>query len=163
VTVSFPLGVHNILLTVTDSCGSFSQTNVSVNVVDTTAPTLLSAPAPLTLLAGANCLATVPNVLSNTHASDNCTPGNQLILDPNPAAGTMLGVGQYLIAVTATDASGNTTGTNVLLTVVDKTAPTVLSVPGVVTVLVGANCQAAVPNVLSSIVASDNCTPANQL
>src|SRR5205085_9569699 len=43
------------------------------------------------------------------------------------------------------------------------TPPVILGVPGPITVAADANCQGVVPDVLGSVSASDNCTPASQL
>src|SRR5207244_10530910 len=113
--------------------------------------------------ADANCQAAVPNVLANVVASDSCTAANQLTLSQNPTAGTLVDRGPHTIVVTVKDASGNSATANVSFTVVDTTAPSILSVPDPLTASADANCQAAVPNVLANVSASDNCTPANQL
>jgi probable HAF family extracellular repeat protein len=81
----------------------------------------------------------------------------------DPAAGTLLGVGVYSLAITVTDASGNSATTNSSFSVADTTAPTIVSTPAPITVSADANCQGAVPNVLPEVVAADNCTPTNQL
>ncbi len=163
IATSLPLGTNVVTLKVTDPCGASSQANLIVVVVDTTAPSILSAPAPITLSAGPNCQAAVPNVLSNVIAVDNCTPANLFVLTQNPTAGTIVGTGSYTIAIAVADASGNTANTNVSLSVVDATAPTLLSTPAPITISAGSDCQAVVPNVLSGVTATDNCTPANQL
>ena len=158
-----PLGQQTVVVTVTDAAGNHSSANVSLQVVDTTAPNFVNVPAPVTIVAGADCQALVPNVLPNVVASDNCTPADHLGLSQNPAAGTPIGLGQHAIAVTATDAAGNNSVANVALQVVDATAPVFLNVPGPVTLSAGADCLALVPNVLANVLASDNCTPAGQL
>ncbi|HWX21348.1 MAG TPA: HYR domain-containing protein [Candidatus Binatia bacterium] len=156
-------GQYTITVTVTDAAGNNSTTNVPLTVADTTAPAILGVPASLGVSVGADCQGAVPNVVTNVVATDNCTPTNQLVIAQNPAAGSLLGPGQYTIAVTVTDASGNSSMTNVLLTVADTTVPAIVSLPAPLVVPVGANCQGAVPNILPNIVATDNCTPANQL
>src|SRR5206468_3677269 len=78
-------------------------------------------------------------------------------------AGAFLGLGQHTILVTVTDASGNSTSTNVSFRVADTTAPAILSAPGPLTSSADGNCQAAVPNVLANVSATDSCTPANLL
>jgi len=156
-------GSHPITLTVTDTSGNHSSCSVLFTVIDTTPPTIANVPGPMTLSAGANCQASVPNVLSNVVATDNCTPANQLVLGQNPTAGTLVGAGPSTIVVTATDAAGNSSTASIPLNVVDTTPPAFVSVPGALTLSAGANCQASVPNVLSNVVATDNCTPANQL
>src|SRR5207253_1464184 len=137
------VGQHMIAVTVTDAAGNSSTANVSLQVVDTTAPAIVSVPAPITLSAGANCQAVVPNVLPNVVATDNCTPANQLVLSQNPAAGTLVGTGQYIIAVTVADLAGNNSTANVAFQVVDSTAPTIVSSPAPFTVPVDSNCGAA--------------------
>src|SRR6185369_10538032 len=122
-----------------------------------------SAPSLVTVTAGANCQGTVPDVTGQVVASDNCTAAGSLTISQSPAAGTLLGVGQYNIIVTVTDAAGNSATTTVDLKVADTTAPTVTSAPSLVTVTAGANCQGVVPDVTSQVVASDNCTAAGSL
>jgi len=157
------LGPHPVVITVTDSSGNSSTCKVLFTVVDTTPPVILSAPAPFNLSAGADCQVQVPNVLLNVVASDSCTPVDQLLKTQNPPATSLIGIGSHMILVTVTDGSGNTSSTNVSFTVSDTTPPTILSSPGPVNVSADANCQGLVPNVLSGVLATDNCTPANQL
>ncbi|HWW02087.1 MAG TPA: PKD domain-containing protein [Candidatus Acidoferrum sp.] len=155
-------GQYTIAVKVTDAAGNSSTASVPFVVADTTAPTIVSAPAPITVSADAKCQGTVPNVLPSVVATDNCTPANQLVMVQNPPAGTSVGTGQYTIAVKVTDAAGNSSTASIPFVVADTTAPTIVSVPAPITVSADANCQAAVPNVLPSVVATDNCTPANQ-
>jgi probable HAF family extracellular repeat protein len=157
------LGSHPITMTVTDLSGNSSSCAVLFTVVDTTPPAILSTPAPFTLSAGPNCQAQVPDLLPNFVAADSCTPANQLVKSQNPPAGTLVGVGSYSITLTATDAAGNSSSASVAFKVADTTPPTFLSTPGPFNVSADANCQGAVPNVLSSVLVADNCTPASQL
>jgi probable HAF family extracellular repeat protein len=157
------LGPHPITVTVSDPSGNTATCSTLFTVVDTTPPVIVSIPSPITVSADANCQATVPNVLADVVATDNCTPANQLTLSQSPAAGTFLGTGQHTITVTVTDASGNSSTATVSFTVADTTAPTIISTPAPITVSADANCQGVVPNVLPNVVATDNCTPANQL
>jgi hypothetical protein len=124
---------------------------------------IVSAPGALTVAVGNDCHGIVPDVLAGVAATDNCTPANQLTLTQSPAAGASVAKGQYTIVVTVTDGAGNHSSTNVALSVVDQTAPVIVSVPGPLTVAVGHDCHGIVPNVLAGVVVTDNCTPANQL
>jgi len=153
------LGQNTITVTVTDASGNPTSRALNFSVADTTPPSVLAVPGPLTLGVSANCQVAAPNVLAAIVAADNCTPANQLILTQIPAAGSPLGLGHHEINVSITDASGNSATTNVSVTVVDSTAPSILSAPASVMI----SCHAAVPNVVPAIVAADNCTPANQL
>jgi probable HAF family extracellular repeat protein len=157
------LGPHTVTMTVTDASGNSSICTVLFTVVDTTPPTILSTPASFTLSAGQDCQAQVPNLLPNVSATDSCTPANQLVKAQNPAAGTLVGIGSHTVVVTVTDAAGNSSTANVSFTVSDTTAPTILGTPGLQTVSTDAHCQGVVPNVLTGVLATDNCTPANQL
>jgi probable HAF family extracellular repeat protein len=157
------LGQHTITVTVTDAAGNPASGTLSFTVADTTAPTITSLPAPITVSADANCQGTVPSVVGGVAANDNCTPANALVITQNPVAGTILGLGQYTIVVTVKDAAGNAATGNVSFTVADTTPPVIQSVPGPITVSADANCQAAVPSVIANVVAGDNCTPANNL
>jgi probable HAF family extracellular repeat protein len=157
------LGPHTITLTVTDSAGNSSSCGVLFTVADTTPPAIVSTPASFTLSAGSDCQAQVPNVLPNFVANDSCTPANQLVKTQNPPAGTTIGIGSHSILLTVTDSAGNNSTATVAFKVADTTPPTILSGPASMKVSADANCQGAVPNVLSAVLVTDNCTPATQI
>lgn len=157
------LGSHPITLTVSDASGNQNSCSTSFSVVDTTAPVIISGPALGNVGVGANCVAIVPSVINQIVAADNCTPANQLTITQNPAAGSTVGAGLQTIIVTVKDAANNSVSGSLSFTVVDSTAPSIVSVGSPLTVAADANCQAVLPNLLGNVVASDNCTPANQL
>jgi probable HAF family extracellular repeat protein len=161
-TAVFEVGSYTITLKVTDPSGASSQANVLIQAVDTIAPTVI-CPGTITVSTDASCQASVPNLLGQLTLSDNCTQTGSLTVSQSPAGGTIVGPGDHSIAVTVTDASGNTATCTTLLRVKDTAAPTITSSPDALTVAVGANCQATVPDLLAEIVASDNCTPSNLL
>jgi hypothetical protein len=129
-----------------------------VSVVDSQAPVITSAPASLSVAAGADCAATVPNVVSSIVATDNCTAANELTVTQSPAAGTVLNSGQHEITITVTDASGNQASTAVTLNIVDTTAPVIASVTVSPNVLTPPNNQ--LQAVFVTVNAADNCDPA---
>ncbi|HVS80565.1 MAG TPA: immunoglobulin-like domain-containing protein [Pyrinomonadaceae bacterium] len=86
----------------------------TVNVVDTTAPTV-TAPAGTSAYSHINCQAQIPNVLPQVVASDSC---GSVTLQQSPAAGTLVGIGPHTITVTATDPSGNHSSATTTFTVV---------------------------------------------
>jgi hypothetical protein len=159
-------GALSITVTVADAAGNTSTGSVSLTVAsaaDTTPPVIASVPGPISLRANAHCQGIVPNVLSNVVASDNCTPANQLVLTQIPAAGTVVGIGAHPITVLVADAAGNTSTNTVWFTVFETNRPVILGHIKPITVEAPPNQQAAVPDVLSKVVATDKCTPADQL
>jgi probable HAF family extracellular repeat protein len=155
------LGQHLIIVMVKDASGNQVKGCLRFTVVDKTAPLITSAPATVTVSVDSNCQAVIPDVLAGVTASDNCTPANQLTKAQTPAAGTLVSKGTYTLTVNVTDAAGNASTRQILLNVVDTTAPVIVAVPSSVTVSVDSNCQALVPNVLGDVTVTDNCTPAN--
>jgi endonuclease G len=109
----FPLGTTTVTYTATDDAGNSTQASQTVTVIDNTAPTV-TAPAPMTINAGLSGQAAIPNVLGSITASDNCGP---VTLSQSPVAGTIVGVGTHTIAITATDAAGNTLTVTTTVTV----------------------------------------------
>src|SRR5204863_1983655 len=112
--------------------------------------------------ADGNCQAAVPNVMSGVSVSDACTAARAITLSQSPAAGTLVGLGTHTITVTATDEAGNSASCTTTFTVSDTTAPTVIcsAVPGA---SADGNCQATVPNVMSGVSVSDDCTAASAI
>src|SRR5947207_1534854 len=155
------LGTHTITVTATDAAGNSASCTTSFTVTDSTPPTV-TCPAAMSASAGANCQAAVPNILSGVTASDNCSSAGSITLVQSPVAGTMVGLGAHTITVTATDAAGNSASCTTSFTVTDSTPPTV-TCPADTTASAGANCQAAVPNVLDGVSVSDNCSAASAI
>src|SRR5204863_5105165 len=77
-------------------------------------------------------------------------------------AGTLMGLGAHTITVTATDAAGNSATCTTTFTANDTTAPTV-SCPAPTSASADSNCQAVMPNVLSGVTVSDNCSAPNAI
>src|SRR3989449_286347 len=100
--------------------------------------------------------------MGGVSASDGCSPTNQIALIQSPAAGTLVGLGSHTITVTATDEAGNSAICTTSFTVSDNTAPTV-SCSAVPSAFADGNCQAAVPDVMGGVSASDGCSPTNQI
>jgi len=96
----------------------------------------------------------VPNFAGLATATD-C---NSVIVTQVPVAGTFVGLGATNVNVTATDGAGNFSTCSVLLTVVDLTPPTISSCAPTVPLSSNANCQATIPSLVGSVVASDACS-----
>src|SRR5204863_66315 len=73
---------------------------------------------------------------------------------------TLVGLGAHTITVTATDEAGNSATCTTTFTVSDTSVPSV-SCPAPTSASADGSCQAAVPNVLGSVTASDNCSATN--
>src|SRR6185436_5879487 len=155
------LGMHTITVTATDAAGNSATCTTTFTVTDTIVPTV-NCPAPTSASADGTCQAAVPNVLSGVIASDSCSGTNGITLVQSPVAGTLVGLGVHTITVTATDAAGNSATCTTTFTVTDTTPPTV-ACPAASTANAGANCQAAVPNVLSGVTVSDTCSAAGAI
>src|SRR5204863_424802 len=102
----------------------------------------------------------VPDVLGGLTVSDSCSATNGITLSQSPAAGTLVGLGAHAITVTATDEAGNSATCTTMFTVMDTTVPSV-SCPAPTSASADGSCQAAVPNVLSGVTASDSCSGTN--
>ncbi len=153
-----------VTITVRDLAGNAATCTVNVFVADQTAPTFTDCPADRTITADTICGATVPNLLSAAIATDNCTPAGNLMKTQNPLAGTALALDSVTsVTITMADAAGNEASCAVLITVKDETAPVIAVCPSDQTIAVNATCDAVVPNLISSTVVSDNCTPAGDL
>jgi hypothetical protein len=72
-------------------------------------------------------------------------------------------LGTNAVLLTVTDSHGESNSCLATVLVVDITRPTILSCPAATTNSADANCQAAIPNVLAGLIASDNCTAAGSL
>jgi len=113
--------------------------------------------------AGAGCQGSIPNVISEVVATDNCTLVASLVKTQNPAAGTVVAVGSHPITVNVTDASGNVSSCTVAFSVFQSSAPAITACPAARTLPVNGSCQAIIPNLLGELTATDSCTPAGQL
>ena len=149
-----PCGTHTVVVTVTDLAGNSGSCPVGFVVVDTTAPTI-EVSGPVQVNAGANCQATVPELSTVIGVSDNCTPASALVFSQQPAAGTVVGVGNHQVVVTVRDEAGNQSQAVVVLNVADRTAPVISSIQATPNVIRQTN-RKMVP-VMVTVAASDNC------
>src|SRR5205823_5573399 len=150
---------HTTTVTATDEARTLHDALPIFTVTDATVPTV-SCPAPTSASADGGCQAAVPNVLGGVRASDSCSGTNGITLVQSPAAGTLVGLGANTITVTATDAAGNSATCTTTFTVNDTTVPSV-NCPAPTSANADGSCQAAVPNVLGGVRASDSCSGTN--
>jgi hypothetical protein len=111
---TFLPGTHSVSATVSDGYANVSC-SVSITIIkDKVAPTV-SCPPPITVQADASGQAVAPDILPQVTAADDCGAPT---LTQSPAAGTVIGVGDTTITVTATDVGGNQATCATTLTVV---------------------------------------------
>ncbi|MCE9614635.1 MAG: HYR domain-containing protein [Lentisphaerae bacterium] len=120
------LGLTPVTITARDQAGNSAQAIVQITITDQTAP-VITAPAPVTVTAGSNDLASVTDFLASLAVSDNCTPKASLSLTQTPAAGALVGVGITSVTIKATDAAGNQSQVAVSLTVLKLNRAPVVS------------------------------------
>jgi uncharacterized repeat protein (TIGR01451 family) len=143
--------------TATDAAGNSSSATQTITVIDSTAP-VITAPAATVASANGSCQSGIPNVVSGTSVTDNCSSDAGLTITQSPAAGTMVTLGTHTITIVATDAVGNSSTASTTFTVNDTTAPT-LSCPTNIVVSLPANSSATSMAVnFTAPTATDNCS-----
>ncbi len=146
---SYPIGITIITWTATDAAGNSTTALQSVTVNDATAP-IVTAPANITVSSITGCNA--QNVILGAPVySDNCS----VVSVTNNAPATFPS-GNTTVTWTVTDASGNSTTAQQIVSVTDQTAPTIVA-PSNITTITDLGCAATgIP--LGSPVTSDNCS-----
>jgi hypothetical protein len=149
----YPIGATTVTLTVTDNHGASSSCTATVTVLDQTAPQI-HCPAPMTVnTAPGQCSAVVS---FNPTATDNCSG---VTVTSAPASGAVFPKGTTTVAVTATDASGNSSNCTFTVTVVDNQPP-VIACPTVGQVTANLGSTSA-PVIYAAPAADDNCAVAS--
>jgi hypothetical protein len=106
-------GSYTVVLTAADAAGNTATAEVAVSVVDNSAPVFTKIPAPRTINAPTDESAVaVPDFASESLATDNI---GVVSISQNPAAGTIVEPGTYVVTLTASDAAGNATNATVEL------------------------------------------------
>jgi uncharacterized delta-60 repeat protein len=157
------VGPHTVTVTVRDAAGNTNTCSSLVTIADNVPPTITTCPPGRTVPAGAGCQGTVPNVIPEVAASDNCTAAASLVISQSPTAGTVVAVGSHPITVTVTDGSNNSTSCTVQFSVFQSGAPAITHCPTNRTLSVNGSCEAIIPNVVGEVTATDSCTPSGQL
>ena len=141
---------------VTNSYGTATAGPATLGVHDTTAPTILGCAPAHVYAAGANCHATLPDLTSGVTATDSCSA---VSVTQNPLPGTSLGLGLTTVTFTVLDGSGNEATCATTVTVLDQTAPVILSSFTNLTLAATSNGPTLCPNFTGTnfILAADNC------
>ena len=102
-----------VTFTATDSAGNATTCEITVTVIDDTAPVIITcADNPGPLAADMNCTALLPDITGNVVATDNCTTP---AITQQPPAGTSISVDTPVV-LTATDGEGASTSCEVTVT-----------------------------------------------
>jgi hypothetical protein len=97
-------------VTVTDAGGCVATATAVIGTVpDVTNPVITACASPKSATTDKdNCTVAVPDFLAGLAGTDNCTSATNLVWTQSPAAGTLVGPGNYTITITLKDEAGNT-------------------------------------------------------
>lgn len=124
-----------------------------VTKIDNTPP-LVVCPLPQTLVLASDCTAKIPDYSLLTTTYDACGIGSLTQLAP--PGFTVSGTGDITALMILTDVNNNTSQCSFTITKVDQTPPSIIC-PATQTLLLGANCMAALPDYTNLATATDNC------
>jgi hypothetical protein len=147
------LGDTVVTITVSDAATNQATCQATITVVDVTPPVITTCATNRTIHAGANCQAAIPDLTPQVVASD-C---DGVTITQLPVAGTPVGLGNTVVTLTVKDAANNQATCQATITVVDVTAPIITTCATNTTLNAGTNCQAAIPDLTTQVVASDTC------
>ena len=136
--------------TATDDCGNATAVTILLKVRDNRAPAVTSVPADVTIGCGQALPTSQPTV------ADNCTPAAQLAVEETTTReeGACADGYRVLRRWVVTDACGNATTVEQVVTVRDELRPVLAGIPESVTI----DCEDGLPTDLPT--ATDNCDPA---
>jgi gliding motility-associated-like protein len=150
-------GIHVIEITVADDSGNTSICLFEFTLTDQLAPTVVNSSIPADLYLNESCQVLVPDLTGMVTFSDNCS--SVLYIAQNPNAGMLINeTGSIEITVLANDESGNETGFEFSLDVIDNTPPVVTILQNEVTIYLDGNCETIMPSLESFISLSENCS-----
>lgn len=153
-----PLDIGETVVTITaqNAAGHTADCTATVAVVDSTPPAITGCPANMTKNTDPDSCAAVVSWTEPT-VIDNCA-GASIARTNGSAPGSPFPKGVTSVTYTATDAHGNTSTCSFIVTISDHQAPTITTCPPARSIPAGANCVAAIPNLVNELVANDNCS-----
>ena len=156
-------GVHHLSVTVTDSQGLTNTSTVAIRIMNEPAaePIIVTEPSwrPIGECGGKFTLAVAATgteplgygwFLGSSNPVPNGTNFRLTLTNLSPAH-----AGEYTVVVT--NALGATTSAVSVLTVADTTPPTFVACASNLTIKLGTNCQAALPDLMGAVFAVDSC------
>lgn len=147
----------NTLVTIsaTDEAGNTSTCTFLVTFIDDIAPAII-CPGDQTVYIDTNCEKNIVDYRSMVTVSDNCTTGDQIILEQTPQPGLV--TGNTVVTIKATDTAGNYSECSFNVNFVDTIKPVIVC-PGDQTINADDQCMVVIPDFRTQAIASDNCTP----
>jgi gliding motility-associated-like protein len=149
--------VVNIVLTAVDNVGNSATCEFSIELGDTTPPTLI-CPNDSIIPANQDCEYSLGDFVPLTSVSDNCTSSGDLLINQNPTIGTIYSIGVYPIEMSAIDNEGNTGSCSFELSIIDTLAPDIIFCPSEQEIFLDENCTAQLPDFVGDVNVTDNCT-----
>ena len=145
-----------IVITATDEFGNSSECSFMALTSDTILPTI-SCPTTQTLYANTTCGAILLDYTSMAIGLDNCVPTGSFFFSQSPAPASIISTSE-LITITMTGGIPSTPRTcQFTVNFIDTIKP-IITCPSPLSVYLNTSCTASVPNYLSSLTWSDNCT-----
>ena len=151
----YPIGVTNVVFTVTDPCGNSSQRTLKVTVQDKQAPTpacVVSVAVPI----GVSGMVTLNPASFNAASFDNCPGPLGLSLSPSTINCSQVGT-NVTVVLTVTDQYGNSATCQTYVEVQDNVTPTITLCPADVTVGCATTLDPNLNPLLGTPSVSDNC------
>jgi hypothetical protein len=149
------LGNTVVTLTVKDAANNQATCQATITVIDVTPPVITTCATDMTLNANTNCQAAIPDLTSQVVTSDSCSA---VTITQSPVAGTLVGLGNTVVTLTVKDAANNQATCQATIAVIDVTPPVITTCATNMTLNANTNCQAAIPDLTSQVVASDSCS-----
>jgi PKD repeat protein len=155
------VGANTVTLTATDNSGNTSTCTAIVTVQDTINPTIVCQNITVALDANGNAVITGIDLDNGT--TDNCsTSGSGLTYTASQTNFDCSNIGTNTVTLTVTDANGNSSTCDAVVTITDTVSPTVICQS--ITVQLDANGNAVITAIDVDGGSSDNCsTPGNGL
>jgi len=147
------LGETDVTITAKDDPGNTSTCQAKLTVVDNIQPTVVCKDITVELDANGEASIAANDVFDS--GSDNCGQINPESVSPNTFDCSNLG--QNNVTLTVNDGNGNTATCSANVTVQDNIAPNIITCPNDRPLATDNNCEAIVPDLVSEVIADDNC------
>jgi len=156
---TFNKGVTTVTINAANTCGSATACSFTITVNDNTPP-VADAQNIIIFLDGPSGIAYATAAAVNNASSDNCTAAGSLTLSLSQTIFTCPNLGDNVVTLTVTDASGNSSTANATVTVKDVIPPVVRTKN--ITLNLDENTSTTIASNALDNGSSDNCTIATE-